>query len=164
MNRVCGHFLSSLFSLLSFVCSLPSSTTNDSLLVLDCVLASERSCEFILLPFFLLASLLTIVPERPRQSLSIPTCRPERAPSSTSHTEIFVKSACMELLRICLLPLPPSHPFAKFVVFFCHSLLVFQITARPPLFPCFLCVQLAFFVAVGVLLASARATESLFVF
>ena len=120
-----SDFLSSLLSLLSFVCSFSSSTTNDSLLVFDCDLASERSCLFISLSVFLLASLLTIVPERPRQSLSIPTCRPERAPSSTSHTEIIVKSACMELLRICLLPLPPSHPFAKFVVFFCDSLIVF---------------------------------------
>ena len=75
-----------------------------------------------------------------------------------------MNGARMELLRICLLPLPPSHPFAKFVVFFCDRLIVFEVAARPPLFASFLWVQLALFVAVGVLLASARATESLFFF
>ena len=45
--------------------------------------------------------------------------------SSTSHMEIIVTSACMESLSISFLPLPPSHPFAKFVVFFCDSLIVF---------------------------------------
>ena len=65
---------------------------------------------------------------------------------------------------IWFLPLPPSHPFAKFAVFFSDRLIIFEVAAGPPLFASFLRVQLAFFVAVGVLLASARATESLFVF
>ena len=74
LNLVCGHFLSSLFSLIFCVCSLLSSTTNDSLLVFGCDLASARSCLFILLSFSSPDSLMTIVPQRPRQSLSIPTC------------------------------------------------------------------------------------------
>ena len=70
----------------------------------------------------------------------------------------------MELLRLRPLALPLSHPLAKFIVFFCYRLIVFQVAARPPLFASFLRVQLALLVAVGVLLAFARATESLFVF
>ena len=124
VNLVCDHFLSSLFSLLSFICSLPSSTTNDSLLVCGCDLASKRLCEFLLFSFFRLSSLMTTVPERPRQSLSIPICRPERPPGPC-HTETIVSGACMKLLRMCLLPFSPSHPFAKFVVFFCNRLIVF---------------------------------------
>ena len=52
----------------------------------------------------------------------------------------------------------------KFVVFFCDRLIIFEVAAGPPLFASFLRVQLALFVAVGVLLASARAAESLFFF
>ena len=70
----------------------------------------------------------------------------------------------MELLRLRPLALPLSHPLAKFIVFFCYRLIVLQVAARPPLFASFFGVQLALFVAVGVLLAFARATESLFVF
>ena len=69
-----------------------------------------------------------------------------------------------ELLRLRPLAFPLSHPLAKFIVFFCNRFVVFQVATRPPLFASFLRVQLAFFVAVGVLLAFARATESLFVF
>ena len=65
---------------------------------------------------------------------------------------------------IWFLPLPPSHPFAKIVVFFCDRLIILEAAAGPPLFASFLRVQLALFVAVDVLLASARATESLFFF
>ena len=65
---------------------------------------------------------------------------------------------------IWFLPLPPSHPFAKIVVFFCDRLIIFEVAAGPPLFASFLRAQLALFVAVGVLLASARATESVFFF
>ena len=63
---------------------------------------------------------------------------------------------------IWFLPLPPSHPFAKFVVFFCDRLIILEVAAGPPFFASFLRVRLALFVAVDVLLASARATESLF--
>ena len=69
-----------------------------------------------------------------------------------------------ELLRLRPLALPLSHPLAKFIVFFCYRFVVFQVATRPPLFASFLRVQLALFVAVGMLLASARATESLFSF
>ena len=65
---------------------------------------------------------------------------------------------------IWFLPLPPSHPFANFVVFFCDRLIILEVAARPPLFANLLLVQLALFVAVDVVLASARATESLFFF
>ena len=65
---------------------------------------------------------------------------------------------------IWFLPIPPAHPLAKFVVFFCDRLIISEVAAGPPLFASFLRVQLALFVAVGVLLASARATESLFLF
>mgnify|MGYP003323106308 CR=1 FL=1 len=70
----------------------------------------------------------------------------------------------MELPWICLLSLYRPHPFAKCVVLLCDRLVVFEVAAGPPLFASFLRVQLALFVAVGVLLASARATESLFFF
>ena len=70
----------------------------------------------------------------------------------------------MELCRRRPLALPLSHPLAKFIVFFCYRFVVFQVATRPPLFASFLRVQLALFVAVGMLLASARATESLFFF
>ena len=63
---------------------------------------------------------------------------------------------------IWFLPLPPSHPFAKFVVFFCDRLIIFEVAAGPPIFASFLRVQLALSVAVDVVLATARATESLF--
>ena len=61
---------------------------------------------------------------------------------------------------IWFLPLPPSHPFAKIVVFFCDRLIILEVATGPPLFASFLRVQLTRFVAVGVLLASASATES----
>ena len=70
----------------------------------------------------------------------------------------------MELLRLHPLALPHSHPLAKFIVFFCYRFVVFQVATRPPLFASFLLVQLAVFVAVAMLLAFARATESFFVF
>ena len=70
----------------------------------------------------------------------------------------------MELYRLRPLAFALSHPLAKCIVFFCYRLDVFQVATRPPLFVCFLRVQLALFVAVGMLLAFARATESLFVF
>ena len=70
----------------------------------------------------------------------------------------------MELCRRRPLALPLSHPLAKFIVFFCYRFVVFQVATRPPLFASFLRVQLALFVAVGMLLAFARATKSLFVF
>ena len=53
LKAVCNHFLSSLFSFISFVCSFLASTTIDSLLVFGCDLVFERSCVFILLSFFL---------------------------------------------------------------------------------------------------------------
>ena len=65
---------------------------------------------------------------------------------------------------MCLLPLSLSHPFGKFEVFLCHRLIVLEVAAGPLFFARFCCMQLALFVAVGVLLAFARATESLFVF
>ena len=70
----------------------------------------------------------------------------------------------MGLCRRRPLALPLPHPLAKFIVFFCNRFVVFQVATRPPLFASFLRVQLALFVAVGMLLAFARATKSLFVF
>ena len=70
----------------------------------------------------------------------------------------------MELLRICLLPLPPSHPFAKLVVFFCDRLVAFEVAAGPALFASSLRVKLTLFVAVGVLLPAACAPDRLPVF
>ena len=46
----------------------------------------------------------------------------------------------------------------------CDSLIASEVAAGPPLSASILRVQLALSVAVGVLLASARATESLFLF
>ena len=68
------------------------------------------------------------------------------------------------LLWISLLPFSPPHALAKCVVLLCDRLIACEVAAGPPLFASFLPVQLALFVAVGVLLASARATESLFFF
>ena len=39
---------------------------------------------------------------------------------------------------IWFMPLPPSHPFAKLVVFFCDRLIIFEVAAGPPLFASFL--------------------------
>ena len=69
----------------------------------------------------------------------------------------------MELPNI-FLPLSLSHPFGKFEVFLCHRLIVLEVAAGPSFFACFCCMQLAFFVAVGVLLAFTRASQSLLVF
>ena len=70
----------------------------------------------------------------------------------------------MELLRICLLPLPPSHPFAKIVVFFRDLHVASEVAARPALFANSLRVNLTLFVAVGVLLPAACAPDRVPVF
>ena len=57
--------------------------------------------------------------------------------------------------------------FAAFAETFSEGQVLFrdlEVLARPARFPRSLRVERALFVAVGVLLASARATESLFVF
>ena len=71
---------------------------------------------------------------------------------------------CRRSLWISLLPFSPPHALAKCVVLLCDRLIACEVAAGPPLFASLLRVQLALFVAVGVLLASARATESLFFF
>ena len=105
-----------------------------------------------------------IVPERLRQSLSIPTWRSERARASTSHPAILVKRVCMESLRTCSLPFSPSHPFAKVVVLLSDRFVAFEGAAGPTLFANLLRVKLTLFVAVGVLLAAACAADGVFVF
>ena len=66
----------------------------------------------------------------------------------------------MELCRRRPLALPLSHPLAKCIVFFCYRFVVFQVATRPPLFASFLRVQLALFVAVGVLLPFAHKIDN----
>ena len=62
------------------------------------------------------------------------------------------------------MPLPPSHPFTKSVVFFRDRLVAFEVAARPALFTSCLRVKLTFLVAVGVLLPAACALDRLLVF
>ena len=66
----------------------------------------------------------------------------------------------LALVQTCLLPLPFGHAVAEAEVVFCHA----QVSARPPFLACFLGMQSALFVAEVVLLAFARATESVLVF
>ena len=84
---------SSHFSLVSVVCIPPSSSTKDSMLICGYELASKRLCVLLLFSFFRLSLWMTTVPELLRQSLSTPTCRPER-PSGSCHTETIVSGVC----------------------------------------------------------------------